>query len=105
MGGSPGVPVGNEVGKNRRLLFCKVVALGAVGGDVVQLPDLTLLVEDGLPVAVTDIAVVEMLAVDIIVYYLLGRSNGRAERNALNDGFSRTEVVFLSDLAGLEGML
>lgn len=28
-----------------------------------------------------------------------------AERNAINDGFSRSEVVFLSDLAELEGVL
>lgn len=28
-----------------------------------------------------------------------------AERNAINDGFARSEVVFLSDLAGLEGSL
>ena len=29
----------------------------------------------------------------------------RAERNAINDGYSRSEVVFLPDLAGLEGLL
>ena len=29
----------------------------------------------------------------------------RAERNAINDGYERSEVVFLSDLAELEGVL
>lgn len=29
----------------------------------------------------------------------------RAERNALNDGYSRSEVIFLSELAELEGVL
>ena len=29
----------------------------------------------------------------------------RAERNAVNDGFSRSEVIFLPELAGLEALL
>ena len=29
----------------------------------------------------------------------------RAERNAINDGYSRSEVVFLTDLSELEGLL
>ena len=85
----PFFPFIHELLQAFRLLNGQVVPLSPISGDVVEFPFVSHFVANCFPVTMTDVAVIGMLAVDIVVQFLVRLLDGRHEAGALK----RNDVV------------